>query len=96
MHNALFIFVFRICFNRMSRQWLKSEDIQRISLFFHNKSLEKEVGMHTMNQPALFTGKTNQWDCIVVREQEIIKEAGQSYSPQMVYFQKTAPQICFN
>ena len=26
-----------------SRQWLKSEDIQRISLFFHNKSLEKEV-----------------------------------------------------
>ncbi|KAM7382616.1 hypothetical protein PAMP_002339 [Pampus punctatissimus] len=23
-------------------QWLKSEDIQRISLFFHNKSLEKE------------------------------------------------------
>lgn len=27
----------------VSRQWLKSEDIQRISLFFHNKSLEKEV-----------------------------------------------------
>uniref|UniRef100_A0A671NZY1 adenylate cyclase n=1 Tax=Sinocyclocheilus anshuiensis TaxID=1608454 RepID=A0A671NZY1_9TELE len=25
------------------RQWLKSEDIQRISLFFHNKTLEKEV-----------------------------------------------------
>ncbi|XP_049585238.1 adenylate cyclase type 2 isoform X1 [Syngnathus scovelli] len=24
------------------KQWLKSEDIQRISLFFHNKSLEKE------------------------------------------------------
>lgn len=27
----------------MFRQWLKSEDIQRISLFFHNKALEKEV-----------------------------------------------------
>uniref|UniRef100_A0A672LKS8 adenylate cyclase n=1 Tax=Sinocyclocheilus grahami TaxID=75366 RepID=A0A672LKS8_SINGR len=25
------------------KQWLKSEDIQRISLFFHNKTLEKEV-----------------------------------------------------
>uniref|UniRef100_A0A1A8IKW0 adenylate cyclase n=5 Tax=Nothobranchius TaxID=28779 RepID=A0A1A8IKW0_NOTKU len=25
------------------KQWLKSEDIQRISLFFHNRSLEKEV-----------------------------------------------------
>lgn len=34
-------FVFLTCF---SRQWLKSEDIQRISLFFHNKALEKEVG----------------------------------------------------
>lgn len=30
-----------------SRQWLKSEDIQRISLFFHNKSLEKEVRSST-------------------------------------------------
>lgn len=30
-------------FNSCFRQWLKSEDIQRISLFFHNKSLEKEV-----------------------------------------------------
>lgn len=27
----------------LHRQWLKSEDIQRISLFFHNKTLEKEV-----------------------------------------------------
>lgn len=26
-----------------SRQWLKSEDIQRISLLFYNKTLEKEV-----------------------------------------------------
>jgi hypothetical protein len=26
-----------------SRQWLKSEDIQRISLFFYNKNIEKEV-----------------------------------------------------
>ncbi|KAF3707681.1 Adenylate cyclase type 2 [Channa argus] len=26
------------------KQWLKSEDIQRISLFFHNKALEKEQG----------------------------------------------------
>lgn len=26
-----------------SRQWLKSEDIQRISLLFYNKILEKEV-----------------------------------------------------
>lgn len=27
----------------ISRQWLKSEDIQRISLLFYNKILEKEV-----------------------------------------------------
>lgn len=33
MMSALFI----------SRQWLKSEDIQRISLLFYNKILEKEV-----------------------------------------------------
>lgn len=29
------------------RQWLKSEDIERISLFFHNKTLEKEVWIVT-------------------------------------------------
>lgn len=40
------------CFTCVSRQWLKSEDIQRISLFFHNKTLEKEVGecIATSNQ----------------------------------------------
>lgn len=50
------LFVFIFC----SRQWLKSEDIQRISLFFHNKSLEKEVEWRTSapltlsaHQPAL-------------------------------------------
>ncbi|XP_028435973.1 adenylate cyclase type 2 isoform X4 [Perca flavescens] len=32
------------------KQWLKSEDIQRISLFFHNKSLEKEY--RATNLPA--------------------------------------------
>uniref|UniRef100_A0AAX7T3I9 Adenylate cyclase type 2 n=1 Tax=Astatotilapia calliptera TaxID=8154 RepID=A0AAX7T3I9_ASTCA len=32
------------------QQWLKSEDIQRISLFFHNKSLEKEY--RATNLPA--------------------------------------------
>ncbi|XP_013858877.1 adenylate cyclase type 2 isoform X3 [Austrofundulus limnaeus] len=31
-----------------SRQWLKSEDIQRISLFFHNTSLEKEYRATTL------------------------------------------------
>uniref|UniRef100_A0A4W6FNK7 Adenylate cyclase type 2 n=1 Tax=Lates calcarifer TaxID=8187 RepID=A0A4W6FNK7_LATCA len=30
------------------RQWLKSEDIQRISLFFHNKALEKEYRSTTL------------------------------------------------
>uniref|UniRef100_A0A672MWV0 adenylate cyclase n=1 Tax=Sinocyclocheilus grahami TaxID=75366 RepID=A0A672MWV0_SINGR len=30
------------------RQWLKSEDIQRISLFFHNKTLEKEYRATTL------------------------------------------------
>lgn len=42
------------CFTCVSRQWLKSEDIQRISLFFHNKTLEKEVGecIATSNQQA--------------------------------------------
>uniref|UniRef100_A0A8C4SJA5 Adenylate cyclase type 2 n=1 Tax=Erpetoichthys calabaricus TaxID=27687 RepID=A0A8C4SJA5_ERPCA len=30
------------------KQWLKSEDIQRISLFFHNKSLEKEYRAMTL------------------------------------------------
>ncbi|MEQ2205070.1 Adenylate cyclase type 2, partial [Xenoophorus captivus] len=29
-------------------QWLKSEDIQRISLFFHNRSLEKEYRATTL------------------------------------------------
>lgn len=29
----------------ISRQWLKSEDIQRISLLFYNKILEKEVSL---------------------------------------------------
>ncbi|KAL6489097.1 hypothetical protein MHYP_G00028380 [Metynnis hypsauchen] len=30
------------------KQWLKSEDIQRISLFFHNKTLEKEYRATTL------------------------------------------------
>ncbi|XP_056332079.1 adenylate cyclase type 2-like, partial [Danio aesculapii] len=30
------------------KQWLKSEDIQRISLFFHNKALEKEYRATTL------------------------------------------------
>ncbi|XP_057195787.1 adenylate cyclase type 2 isoform X2 [Triplophysa rosa] len=30
------------------KQWLKSEDIQRISLFFHNKALEKEYRAMTL------------------------------------------------
>uniref|UniRef100_A0A672ZSA3 adenylate cyclase n=1 Tax=Sphaeramia orbicularis TaxID=375764 RepID=A0A672ZSA3_9TELE len=30
------------------KQWLKSEDIQRISLFFHNKTLEKEYRSTTL------------------------------------------------
>uniref|UniRef100_A0A669EHN5 Adenylate cyclase type 2 n=1 Tax=Oreochromis niloticus TaxID=8128 RepID=A0A669EHN5_ORENI len=30
------------------KQWLKSEDIQRISLFFHNKALEKEYRSTTL------------------------------------------------
>ncbi|XP_072561841.1 adenylate cyclase type 2b isoform X2 [Paramormyrops kingsleyae] len=30
------------------KQWLKSEDIQRISLFFHNKTLEKEYRAMTL------------------------------------------------
>ncbi|KPP77734.1 hypothetical protein Z043_102817, partial [Scleropages formosus] len=30
------------------KQWLKSEDIQRVSLFFHNKSLEKEYRATTL------------------------------------------------
>uniref|UniRef100_A0A8C5EAF0 adenylate cyclase n=1 Tax=Gouania willdenowi TaxID=441366 RepID=A0A8C5EAF0_GOUWI len=30
------------------KQWLKSEDIQRISLFFHNKALEKEYRSKTL------------------------------------------------
>ncbi|KAM9724196.1 adenylate cyclase type 2 isoform 2-T3 [Menidia menidia] len=30
------------------KQWLKSEDIQRISLFFHNRSLEKEYRATTL------------------------------------------------
>lgn len=54
--GLLFLYVFTFC----SRQWLKSEDIQRISLFFHNKSLEKEVEWRTSapltppaHQPAL-------------------------------------------
>ncbi|RXN05954.1 adenylate cyclase type 2-like isoform X2 [Labeo rohita] len=33
---------------RSERQWLKSEDIQRISLFFHNKTLEKEYRATTL------------------------------------------------
>uniref|UniRef100_A0A3P8VWT9 Adenylate cyclase type 2 n=1 Tax=Cynoglossus semilaevis TaxID=244447 RepID=A0A3P8VWT9_CYNSE len=36
------------CFTCVSRQWLKSEDIQRISLFFHNKTLEKEYRATTL------------------------------------------------
>lgn len=54
--GLLFLYDFMFC----SRQWLKSEDIQRISLFFHNKSLEKEVEWRTSaaltpsaHQPAL-------------------------------------------
>ncbi|KAM9415676.1 adenylate cyclase type 2-like isoform 5-T5 [Salvelinus alpinus] len=34
--------------NSQNRQWLKSEDIQRISLFFHNKTLEKEYRATTL------------------------------------------------
>lgn len=41
--------------------------------------------MHTKHQPALFTGKTNQWNYIVVSETEVIKEAVQPYSTQIVY-----------
>uniref|UniRef100_A0A9J7Y2C8 Adenylate cyclase type 2 n=2 Tax=Cyprinus carpio TaxID=7962 RepID=A0A9J7Y2C8_CYPCA len=33
---------------RFKGQWLKSEDIQRISLFFHNKTLEKEYRATTL------------------------------------------------
>lgn len=35
--------------------------------------------MHTKRQPALFTGATNQLNCIVVSETEVIKEAVQPY-----------------
>uniref|UniRef100_A0AAZ3NVJ6 Adenylate cyclase type 2 n=1 Tax=Oncorhynchus tshawytscha TaxID=74940 RepID=A0AAZ3NVJ6_ONCTS len=35
-------------YQRRERQWLKSEDIQRISLFFHNKTLEKEYRATTL------------------------------------------------
>lgn len=38
-----FILMSIIMFIFSSRQWLKSEDIQRISLLFYNKTLEKEV-----------------------------------------------------
>lgn len=42
--GPIFFFLSDLCYVfYISRQWLKSEDIQRISLFFHNKSLEKEV-----------------------------------------------------
>ncbi|XP_019906015.1 adenylate cyclase type 2b isoform X3 [Esox lucius] len=34
--------------NSQNRQWLKSEDIQRISLFFHNKTLEKKYRATTL------------------------------------------------
>uniref|UniRef100_A0A7N8YKH0 Adenylate cyclase type 2 n=1 Tax=Mastacembelus armatus TaxID=205130 RepID=A0A7N8YKH0_9TELE len=37
-----------VCFTCVSRQWLKSEGIQRISLFFHNKALEKEYRSTTL------------------------------------------------
>ena len=42
------VFVWRFGFHDVSvlfisRQWIKSEDIQRISLLFYNKILEKEV-----------------------------------------------------
>lgn len=43
-HEEFCVLSESVCFTCVSRQWLKSEDIQRISLFFHNKALEKEVG----------------------------------------------------
>ncbi|KAG7245186.1 hypothetical protein INR49_023752 [Caranx melampygus] len=47
------------------KQWLKSEDIQRISLFFHNKALEKEVGERIQNTRQHVHRGTNQWSCVV-------------------------------
>uniref|UniRef100_A0A8C6S8M9 adenylate cyclase n=1 Tax=Neogobius melanostomus TaxID=47308 RepID=A0A8C6S8M9_9GOBI len=37
-----------LCLISLCRQWLKSEGIQRISLFFHNKTLEKEYRSTTL------------------------------------------------
>lgn len=60
--RLVILHVFLFC----SRQWLKSEDIQRISLFFHNKSLEKEVKWRrsapltqSAHRPALFLRQTH-------------------------------------
>lgn len=49
--------------------------------------------MHTKHQPALFTGKTNQWNCIVVSETEVIMEAVQLYSTQIVYIHTTTDTL---
>lgn len=38
----------------ISRQWLKSEDIQRISLLFYNKILEKEVSYFLFQNQLFF------------------------------------------
>lgn len=62
-----------VCFTCVSRQWLKSEDIQRISLFFHNKALEKEVGERIQNTRQHVHRGTNQSSCVGIREREVIK-----------------------
>ena len=53
------VFGWRFGFNDVSvlfisRQWLKSEDIQRISLLFYNKILEKEVSNFFSSKSIIF------------------------------------------
>uniref|UniRef100_A0A8C5ECQ1 Adenylate cyclase type 2 n=1 Tax=Gouania willdenowi TaxID=441366 RepID=A0A8C5ECQ1_GOUWI len=47
-HHSLVLCALLSALLCVSRQWLKSEDIQRISLFFHNKALEKEYRSKTL------------------------------------------------
>lgn len=53
------VFVWRFGFHDVSvlfisRQWIKSEDIQRISLLFYNKILEKEVSYFFSSKSIIF------------------------------------------
>uniref|UniRef100_A0A672GG45 adenylate cyclase n=1 Tax=Salarias fasciatus TaxID=181472 RepID=A0A672GG45_SALFA len=74
--------------SRVCRQWLKSEDIQRISLFFHNKALEKEYRSTTL--PAFkyyVTCACLIFCCIFVVQVLVLPKLSGRFSPGVVPLQ---------